>query len=146
MLSLTPGVFSTTPVPSTSYVLLVDDHSPSLRTLKAIIEQEGFTCLTATSSSDAIRLCDLKAPKVVVTDLAMPNLDGHGLARWLAMRFPSIPLILVTGETLDERTRAKLEGSFAAVYSKPVDARLLIDRLSRMMPPAQKRSGTASRP
>jgi CheY-like chemotaxis protein len=74
---------------------------------------------------------------VVVTDLAMPNLDGHGLALWLKQRFPSIPIILVTGEWLDEETRALFRQTFTEVFSKPVDIESFLERLDRLMPAAE---------
>lgn len=133
-------------VPVRPYILLVDDHRPTLRTLQEVVELEGYACVPVTSAVEAIRSCDLTPPQVVITDLAMPNLDGRGLARWLKGRFPSVPLILVTGEPLDAPAISVLKRTFTAVYSKPVDVVSLLDRLSRMMPPASNRPRGASRP
>ena len=71
-----------------------------------------------------------------MTDLMMPNLDGHGLALWLRKRFPSVPIILLTGEDLDPRTRDRFRETFTAVYSKPLDINAFLNRLGRLMPAA----------
>jgi CheY-like chemotaxis protein len=69
-----------------------------------------------------------------VTDLAMPNLDGKALARWLRARFPSIPIILMTGQDLDATARGGLLSTFTAILPKPVDIDSLISLIDRLMP------------
>jgi CheY-like chemotaxis protein len=89
----------------------------------------------ALSAAEALRHCDAQRPRVVVTDLSMPNLDGLGLAEWMHLRFPSVPLILMTGQFLDPSTRTALARIFTAVMPKPVDVEQLLGRLERLMPP-----------
>lgn len=116
------------------YVLLVDDDDPSLRLLQTIVELAGHRCVPARSATDAISSCDCARPQVVVTDLMMPNLDGHGLALWLRKRYPSVPIILLTGEDLDPRDRLRFRETFAAVFTKPLDVASFLNRLGRFMP------------
>ena len=98
---------SPTPAPTAGpFVLLVDDHAPSLRQLQDVVTLFGHPCVSAGSASDALVYCDARSPRVVVTDLSMPDLDGQGLARWLKARYPTLPIILVTGEELDAPTLA----------------------------------------
>ena len=104
--------------PGAPYVLLVDDHLPSLSRLRSVVELAGHRCLSAGSATVALSTCDSCRPQVVVTDLPMPDLDGHGLARWLKTRYPAVPMVLVTGEQLDPRTRDTFRGLFTAVFSK----------------------------
>src|SRR3954452_24187028 len=103
------------------FVLLVDDHAPSLRQLQDVVTRFGHPCISAGSASDALSYCDARSPRVVVTDLCMPDLDGQGLARWLKARFPALPIILVTGEELDPTTLASLRQTFEEVLKKPLD-------------------------
>ncbi len=135
MLSIAPPLSTAPARPARPYVLLVDDHIPSLRQLRDIVATAGHACRTAGSATEALRQCDLVRPRLVVTDLAMPNLDGQGLARWLHARCPSVPLILLTGEMLDRRALAALRPTFAAVMTKPVDVAGLLGLIDRLMPP-----------
>lgn len=120
--------------PQLPYVLLVDDDGPSLRLLQTIVELAGHRCVSAASATDAVSSCDSARPQVVVTDLMMPNLDGHGLALWLRKRYPSVPIILLTGEDLGPRERARFRETFAAVFTKPLDITSFLRRLDRLMP------------
>ena len=146
MLSVAVRPSSSYYMPARPYVLLVDDHRPTLRRLQEVVELEGHATVAAASAAEAIRACDLRPPQVLVTDLAMPNLDGRGLARWMKARHPSVPLILVTGELLDESALVPLRRLFSAVYTKPVHLPSLLDRLARMMPVPPNRARDASRP
>jgi CheY-like chemotaxis protein len=128
------------------YVLLVDDHGPTLRLLCEVVKSAGHRCATASSAREAIACVDAQRPQVVVTDLAMPNLDGLGLASWLHPRFPSVPLILLTGQKLDSDATAALGRTFTAVLSKPVNVPWFLDRLERMMPPARFLEPTLTAP
>jgi CheY-like chemotaxis protein len=118
-----------------SYVLLVDDHEPSLRHLQEAIGQAGHRSIAARSGAEALVCCESRRPQVVVTDLVMPHLDGKGLATWLRPRFPSVPLILMTGEELDPKALRDLLRIFAAVLAKPIDIDRLLRLLDRLMPP-----------
>jgi CheY-like chemotaxis protein len=119
------------------FVLLVDDHEPSLHRLHDVVEMAGHPCVSATSATDALVYCDTHPPQVVVTDLSMPDLDGQGLARWLTSRYPLVPIILITGEDLDSQALAGLRRKFTAVLFKPVDLEPFLDLLDRLMATAR---------
>jgi CheY-like chemotaxis protein len=130
------------------YVLLVDDHEPSLQQLHALVKLSGRSCVSARSGSEALRWCDCRRPRVVVTDLTMPNLDGRALARWLQARHPSVPMILMTGQAVDARTLGELERTFTAVLTKPIDVDYFLGLLDRLMPAAAiaNRKAVSGRP
>ena len=119
------------------YVLLVDDHEPSLLKLRLVLETAGYDCVSATSASEALEYCDTRPPTLVVTDLRMPRMDGPGLARWLQARYPTTPVVLVTGEALDSPTLRMLHRTFAAVLGKPLDVEPFLEILGDLMRPCR---------
>jgi CheY-like chemotaxis protein len=119
------------------YVLLVDDHEPSLLQLKELVTLSGHPCIAARSGPEALRCCDARRPRLVVTDLTMPNLDGRALARWLQARHPSVPIILLTGQAFDPRSLGELGRTFTAVLGKPLDVNRLLELIDRLMPRAE---------
>jgi two-component system C4-dicarboxylate transport response regulator DctD len=123
------------------FILLVDDHAPSLRQLQDVVTMFGHLCVSAGSASDALVYCDARSPRVVVTDLCMPDLDGQGLARWLKARYPSLPIILVTGEELDSATLASLRQTFEEVLKKPLNVDSFLSVLERLMDAPSDRVG-----
>jgi DNA-binding NtrC family response regulator len=138
MISALSLTIAPAPVPAraaSAYVLLVDDHEPSLRRLDELIRSSGHCSIAARSGTEALCCCERRRPRVVVTDLVMPNLDGKALALWLQTRYPSVPLILMTGQEFDTPARDELEQLFAAILPKPIDIHRLLRLLDRLMPP-----------
>jgi CheY-like chemotaxis protein len=129
-----------------AYILLVDDHEPSLRQLVELVRLSGHRCVATRSGTEALLCCDRSRPRVVVTDFSMPNLDGRGLARWLQARHPSVPMILLTGQAFDDRSLLQLQRIFTAVLTKPVDIEQLLGLLERLMPASPNRVRDTRRP
>jgi DNA-binding NtrC family response regulator len=134
MLSLAPAPFTSPARLARPYVLIVDDHLPSLTRLHDLVATAGHSCRMASSAPEALRQCDRVVPRLVVTDLDMPNLDGQGLALWLRARYPSVPLVLMTGEDLDRRATEAMRLTFTAIISKPLDIDGFLGVIDRLMP------------
>lgn len=69
---------------------------------------------------------------LVLTDLMMPELDGHGLTKALRQRDTAIPIIAVTAAVVGEETEEVLRKGANAFISKPISADKLIDTLTRI--------------
>src|SRR4051794_28164270 len=78
-------------------ILIVDDE-PSIKSLLAFsFQSRGYHVRTASDGVEAMELCETEFFHAVVSDVIMPRMDGHGLARWLADRQPATRFILMTG-------------------------------------------------
>jgi CheY-like chemotaxis protein len=138
MMSVAPFAFSTVTPPAEPIVLLVDDHEPSLVRLRMVVETAGYSCAAAACPAGALAFCETRRPALVVTDLAMPVLDGHALARRLKARYPSLPILLLTGELLAASDRAAFGPTFEAVLTKPLDVGPFLSLLDGLMPPSSR--------
>ena len=61
-------------------VLVVEDEPTLLRIVCDALRAAGFTCAGAADGREGLRLCCDLVPKVVVTDIMMPVMDGFTLA------------------------------------------------------------------
>jgi len=79
-------------------VMVVDDDSLVLTSTRLLIEDLGHRVLCAPSGTQALRLYE-QHPDIdlVITDMAMPQMDGAQLAKLLRDRQPDLPVILATG-------------------------------------------------
>jgi CheY-like chemotaxis protein len=78
-------------------VLVVDDTDHVRKMLRSMLELDGFTVVgDAASGAEAIELCDLVDPDVVVLDYKMPGLDGLATASRIRSRRPRQMVILYT--------------------------------------------------
>jgi CheY-like chemotaxis protein len=132
-------------LPDAPYVLLVDDEEASFLPLVELIRLAGFASVATRSATDALACCYHRRPEIVVTDLVMPGPDGRALAKRLRRRFPEVPILLVTGQSLDRPDWAIPAGLFEAVFPKPLDIERFIALVGRLMCPSKPRM-TGRRP
>ena len=133
MLSVAPSPLALGSVPEKPFVLLVDDHEPSLRRLEQLLESVGYCCVSTPRAAEALAFCGTCRPALVITDLDMPQLDGLDLARGLKARFPDLPLVLLTGEIIDPSRRECLARTFTSVFSKPVEVETFLACIERLL-------------
>jgi CheY-like chemotaxis protein len=103
--------------------LVVDDNPDITDMLAAVLSHAGYTVSSAYSAPDALTMALSRHFDVVVSDIGMPGMTGHDLARALrAMpEYRAIPMVAVTGfDMYDDRERSA-EAGFSAHLSKPID-------------------------
>ena len=87
-------------------VLVVDDTDHVRKMLRSMLELDGFIVVgDAASGAEAIELCDLVDPDVVVLDYKMPGLDGLATASRIRSRRPRQMVILYTAFIDDDLQR-----------------------------------------
>lgn len=79
------------------HILLVDDEPEALETMGAYLDELGYRVSRAQSGNKAYSLYQADPADLVVTDIRMPDGDGEELVRKLHHRFPTLPIIVVTG-------------------------------------------------
>lgn len=104
-------------------LLLVDDEASLRETLAACLRDQGHAVLEADSGVAALaQLSAAEEIDMLVTDLAMPGMDGLALLATVRQRLPGLPALLFTGFAGDASvaafTDAARSGPFA-VLRKP---------------------------
>ncbi|HZK13484.1 MAG TPA: response regulator, partial [Desulfobaccales bacterium] len=78
-------------------ILVVDDDPALLTSLKEILEAEGYGVTTAADGESGLRCLKEQAFDLVLSDLALPGLDGMALLKYLGQEAPACPCIIITG-------------------------------------------------
>lgn len=107
-------------------VLVVEDDADLRNLYLACLETLGsFHVVTAQNGSEAFAKARSLRPDVIVTDFAMPIMDGGELARRLITdaRTRRIPLVLVSG--FESAVPEEARRSCAAVLTKPCEPETL---------------------
>jgi two-component system cell cycle sensor histidine kinase/response regulator CckA len=110
-------------------VLVVEDQPEVRQMAVRALKAEGYQVIEAKDGRDALDILAAGAPPValVVTDLALPRLDGLALARELAIVLPSVPVLMMTGYTSSESMRRSALARGHPLLEKPFTA----DELAR---------------
>lgn len=78
-------------------ILVVEDEPAMREVLAALLSDEDFEVQTAPDDQAALELLESDTPAdVIVSDVMMPNLDGHGLIAKLRETGNGIPVILMS--------------------------------------------------
>jgi DNA-binding NarL/FixJ family response regulator len=120
-------------------VLVVDDNPIVRRAVCELFTREGDfeVCGEAENGKEAIEKARLLRPKLIVTDLSMPIMNGLEVARVLKELMPAVPVIIFTAHSdpfVEKEARAA--GACAVVFKSEgvavliTKARGLLDQLA----------------
>jgi two-component system, cell cycle sensor histidine kinase and response regulator CckA len=106
------------------HLLFVDDDQSVRHAWGALLERQGWIVTRARDGEEAWNLFQQSRHgwAVVLTDLAMPKLDGIGLAQRVRTTASPPPVVLMSGNVSVDDAAQLIETDFAAVLHKPVDA------------------------
>jgi DNA-binding NarL/FixJ family response regulator len=112
-------------------ILVVEDERPMRRNLVTILKMESFEVLEAEDGRKGIAAAREHRPDLILCDITMPGLDGHGVLRELRTdpRTAGIPLVFLTarGQKNDFRTGMNLGADDYLV--KPVQVEELLQAI-----------------
>lgn len=123
-------------------ILFVDDEAIILLSMKSQVKNhfgEDYIYVTAETGEEAMELIhDLHAEGVVilviVSDWAMPGMNGDEFLRLVHQKFPKIELIVVTGYAdLKSVEALQTEIGLSSFLKKPWEERELISAISKAL-------------
>ena len=115
-------------MPDHKHILVVDDESQITRVLRTSLSAHGYDIRVANDGETALEIMKDWTPDLVITDLAMPNMDGLELCRRLRAK-TQIP-ILVLSVRGEERTKVQALDAGADDYvTKPFGIEELLARV-----------------
>lgn len=101
-------------------VMLVDDHDVVRRGLAVFLR--AFKDMTlvgeATDGAEAVRLCEVIQPDVILMDMIMPNMGGLEATKAIRKAHPDIQIIALTSYTDEELQRTSLAAGAAGYLFK----------------------------
>ncbi|MCK6589824.1 MAG: response regulator [Polyangiaceae bacterium] len=124
-------------------VLLVEDEADARDLLVMMLEEHGAKVTAVSSAAEALAAMESAAPDVLVSDIAMPVIDGYALIRRIrsleSEHGAPIPAVALTAYARGEDRQSALEAGYQVHVPKPVDpedlaavlAKLTRDRASR---------------
>lgn len=122
------------------HILIVDDEPQITRVLRTTLSAQGYEIRVANDGEMALEMVKDFAPDLVITDLAMPNMNGIELCRNLR-RVSQVP-ILVLSVRGEERSKVEALDSGADDYiTKPFSTGELLARVRaalRRSPPVSE--------
>jgi PAS domain S-box-containing protein len=105
-------------------ILVVDDDLGICGTMKELLEGAGCRVQTANDGLQALKLLEEEHFDLMLTDVVMPNMDGHELYLACQKTHPDLPVLMMTAFHYDKDhiiKRSRLKGLDGVIFKKPVD-------------------------
>ncbi|MDO6426149.1 nitrogen regulation protein NR(I) [Thalassotalea sp. 1_MG-2023] len=105
----------------TEQIWVVDDDSSIRWVLEKAFANANISSASFDSAENVLTALDHGQPEVIISDIRMPNIDGMELLNDINLRFPDIPVIIMTAHSdLDSAVNAYQGGAFEYL-PKPFD-------------------------
>lgn len=125
-------------------VLIVEDDEDSRFVYTAILEDNGFAVVTASSGDEGLRMARERRPDAVLLDVSIPGMDGWSVSSHLKADSDTaaIPLIIITAHAFPEDAKKASEVGCDAFLTKPCEPRHVLNEITRLL---AKSGGSGSR-
>ncbi|MGB7203430.1 MAG: PAS domain S-box protein [Pyrinomonadaceae bacterium] len=128
-------VGSSLPKGNGELILIVDDEENIRDATEATLRQFGYTTLTAGDGAEALAIFSDRPKNIcaVITDIAMPNMDGPALVGSLRELDPQINIIAMSGLLNEEQITELQDLGVRNFLLKPFTAETLLKTLSAVI-------------
>lgn len=115
------------------HILVVDDDKNTRLLLKAVLEAEKYTVLTAKDGQEALDIMGREHIDLVVLDIMMPNMDGYEFTQTLREVQNALPILMVSAKQLPaDKKKGFLVGT-DDYMTKPIDEEEMLLRIKALL-------------
>jgi two-component system KDP operon response regulator KdpE len=109
-------------------ILVVDDEPQITRVLKTALSSRGYSIRTATDGDEAVQTMKEWPPDLLITDLAMPNMDGLALCKHVRAK-SQLPIIVLSVRGEEQTKVQALDAGADDYVTKPFNMNELLARV-----------------
>jgi signal transduction histidine kinase len=112
-------------------VLAVDDDQDSRELILLTVRAAEGNVMVVSSAARAFDAISTFRPHVIISDLAMPGMDGYALVRAIAATVPNPPPVIAMSGHVNERdVQRSIAAGFARHLGKPADYQRLVETIA----------------
>ena len=119
-------------------VLVIDDDEEIRTIVEHMLVGAGHQVEAALDGAEGLRLFGKRPPDLVLTDINMPDLDGHDVIAAIRVLHPEVPIIAVSGGGAIPPDELLLKASALGaveIIMKPFEFRQLVGAVERALGP-----------
>lgn len=125
-------------------ILLIEDNEQNRYLATFLLEQNGFSVVSAVDGPDGITKAQQILPDLILLDIQLPAMDGYAVARALR-NIPSLretPIVAVTSYAMVGDREKSLEAGCNGYIEKPIDPDTFVSEIRRFETPKPIDRGT----
>src|SRR6478672_2828543 len=110
-----------------SRILVVDDEAEIRRSVRMILEYEGYDVLEAASGPEGVAMAERESPDLVFLDIKMPGMDGLDVLQRIKASNEALPVVIISGHgTVSTAVEATKAGAFDFIEKPLASERVLV--------------------
>ena len=116
-------------------ILVIEDYSDTRELLVALLQRRGYNVIQAEDGVEGLLKAGWLYPDLIIMDLSLPEMDGVEAARRIhaQAKLSHIPIFVVSAYLTEEVQADVRAVGCVEVFSKPFDAEVLLDRISKTL-------------
>jgi two-component system, NtrC family, nitrogen regulation response regulator NtrX len=110
-----------------SRILVIDDEAEIRRSVRMILEYEGYDVIDASSGPEGVALAERESPDLIFLDVKMPGMDGLEALQRIKAANDAIPVVIISGHgTVSTAVEATKAGAFDFIEKPLATERVLV--------------------
>ncbi len=116
-------------------ILIAEDSPTILAIVKNILEQEGYSVITATDGQEALTKAKKESPDLIILDLMLPKIDGYKVCGMLKFdkNFSKIPIIILTARAGEEDKKMAADVKADEYIVKPFEPEVFLPKVKKLL-------------
>ena len=114
-------------------VMIVEDDRPLQDAMSATLTGAGFSVIAAGDGGEALKLLEDTPVDLIITDVQMKPVDGHGLLEAVSERKPQLPVVMMTAYGTIGKAVEAMKAGASDYLVKPFEAGELKERVSKYL-------------
>jgi two-component system CheB/CheR fusion protein len=122
-------------------IVIVEDQPDTLEMLTAHFRSRGYEVFPCNSAAEALELADRQQFDLLISDIAMPTMDGLRLIKNLRQKkgLEETPAIALTGYASPKDSEKAIAAGFNIHVAKPIDPAELVETVNSLLLSCQNR-------
>ena len=127
-------------------ILVIEDDPDARLLINSVLCHAGFHVVLAADGQEGLEKVPLASPDLIVTDVAMPRLNGLGLIQAIRSTpdFKSVPILAITSFGTERAMEALRAGANRAL-ARPVRNELMLEFVNDLLKPNNRPATTVTR-
>jgi CheY-like chemotaxis protein len=116
-------------------ILVVDDDPISIEILRKSLSEAGYSVISASNGSQALKIAAKMSPNLIVLDIVMPGLDGGEVANILKKDIitKNIPIIFLSSLIKEKEEKIYSDKDKIAHLSKPYNQEKMLKEIKKQL-------------
>lgn len=121
--------------PATQATILLVEDEPGVRLItRRFLQKRGYTVLEATTAAEALQIQEeCQHIDLLITDIALPEMDGHELVEHLRVSRPNLRVLYISGYAEKMFTQSGVIPTGANFLAKPFTAETLAQKVAQTL-------------